>query len=617
MNDTGASYSAGFFYLIGSRISSQYCKPAVFIIMKGMVSEKSRQAFSNLLIDLYGEKFHGSLMVQVEHLIAKYRQLIPEKAARSRFSERDAILITYGDMISESENPPLIALKDFMSEYAKGIFNGIHILPFFQYSSDDGFSVIDFKMVNPAVGNWEHIKEISQNFKLMIDLVVNHVSAKSKWFQGFLNGDPQYRDFFITVDDDADLSKVVRPRALPLVTEVETASGRKRVWTTFSEDQVDLNYRNPQVLFAVLDILLFYVQMGADFIRLDAVAYIWKEIGTTCIHLPQVHAIVQLMRSILDEVAPWVILVTETNVPHEENIRYFGDGANEAQMVYNFSLPPLVLHSFYSGNARILSEWADNLAIPSGQVAFFNFLASHDGIGITPARNILTKAEVNEIVDHVKSIGGLISYKNTTEGFKSPYELNINYFDALATNSAIENAGDAEIRRFITSHAIILSLRGVPGIYFHSLVGSRSWFEGVSSLGYARAINREKLGLKPLIKDMSEENNRRARVYTGLRKLMNIRRKNMAFSPNGQQRVLFLDPRIFALVRVDIEEKQKILCLHNFSNEKVPLKIDLHAAGWKNAISIRDLLNHEEEPLSTTMLQISLDAYSSTWFEIG
>src|SRR5690606_35016656 len=108
-----------------------------------------------------------------------------------------------------------------------------------------------------------------------------------------------------------------------------------------SADQVDLNFKNPAVLLATTRALLFYVEHGAKFIRLDAIAYLWKEIGTPCIHLPQTHQVIQLMRAVLDEVAPDVRLITETNVPHPDNISYFGAGTNEAQLVYNFALPPL------------------------------------------------------------------------------------------------------------------------------------------------------------------------------------------------------------------------------------------------------------------------------------
>ena len=126
-----------------------------------------------------------------------------------------------------------------------------------------------------------------------------------------------------------------------------------------------MNFKNPDVLLALLDALLFYVARGARFIRLDAIAYLWKRIGTSCIHLPQTHAVIQFWRAVLDEVAPHVLLITETNVPHADNVSYFGDGTNEAQLVYNFALPPLVLHALLRGDATHLTRWAQSLTLPS------------------------------------------------------------------------------------------------------------------------------------------------------------------------------------------------------------------------------------------------------------
>ena len=171
---------------------------------------------------------------------------------------------------------------------------------------------------------------------------------------------------------------------------------------------------------------------GAEFIRLDAIAYLWKEIGTACIHLPQTHAVVRIMHALLEQAAPQVRLITETNVPHTENMSYFGDGTNEAHLIYNFALPPLVLYTLQNGDAGPLSAWASGLTLPSQQVTFFNFLASHDGIGVTPLRGLLPESAIEELARRTLAQGGLVSYRSNPDGSQSPYELNINYFDALA-----------------------------------------------------------------------------------------------------------------------------------------------------------------------------------------
>jgi sucrose phosphorylase len=349
-----------------------------------------------------------------------------------------------------------------------------------------------------------------------------------------------------------------------LLTRFNTPGGQQNVWTTFGADQIDLNYRNPDVLLEIIDTLLFYVTRGAECIRLDAIAYLWKEIGTPCIHLPQTHLVVQILRAVLEEIAPHVLLITETNVPHRENISYFGDGGNEAQMVYNFALPPLTLHAFHTANAETLSRWANTLTLPSKRVTFFNFLASHDGIGITPARDLLTRAEIDALVEHVQHHGGLVSARTNSDGTTSVYELNINYFDALSNPHAHEPL-DTQIDRFMTAQAIMLSLVGVPGIYFHSLFGSRGWREGVKATGHNRAINREKCDLQTLERELADRNSRRCQVFARYKQLLQARAAHRAFDPFGEMRVLDVGRSVFAVWRVSARGDQRVLCLHNVS----------------------------------------------------
>ncbi len=341
---------------------------------------------------LYGADEVPQLIPRVEKLIAEYQDRIP--VHQNKLTQQDSILITYADQVQAPNEKPLQTLCAFCEKYLSGVIGGTHILPFYPSSSDDGFSVVDYRKVDSNLGSWKDISSMQNHFRLMFDGVINHISSQCEWFKAFLRDDPHYRDYFITVEGSPDLSQVVRPRTLPLLTTFQTLSGEKHVWTTFSDDQIDLNYKNPEVLLEIIDILLMYAERGATFIRLDAIAYLWKGIGTTCIHLPQTHHIIQFLRAVLDEVAPHVQLITETNVPHTDNISYFGDGTNEAQLVYNFALPPLILHTFYTSDARVLANWAKTLILPSNKTTFFNFLASHDGIGLNPVRGILSDDEI-------------------------------------------------------------------------------------------------------------------------------------------------------------------------------------------------------------------------------
>ena len=495
------------------------------------------------------------------------------RPAETHLTEHDAFLITYADQVHRSDEKTLKTLGEFCESNLRNLISGIHILPFFPWSSDDGFSVMDYRAIDPSLGNWRDVEQIGDSFRLMVDGVINHTSVQGKWFQAFLRDELPYCNYFLTLEDDPDLSRVVRPRASPLLTKFQTISGKRRVWTTFSPDQADLDFHNPEVLLEIIDILLTYAERGAQFIRLDAIAYLWKEVGTTCINLPQTHAVVQLLRAVFDEIAPHEYLIAETNVPHADNISYFGDGYNEAQLVYNFALPPLVMHTFRTGDSSILSQWASKLNLPSDRTAFFNFLASHDGIGVNPVRGILSPDDIDALVDQTLKHDGLISYKQNPDGTQSPYELNINYFDALSDPNGDEQL-NLQIDRFLAAQAIMLSLRGVPGIYFHSLFGSRNWCEGVQTTNQARTINRQKLELNNLVHELADQTSLRSQVFNRFRRLLLQRASSAVFHPNGAQEILDIGRGIFGVLRTSPDGRQRILCLQNVASQ--PQVVSVH-----------------------------------------
>jgi len=535
------------------------------------------------LIALYGEEKGESVFARLYERMKEFKAKNPAISEKiynkDILTEEDVVLITYGDQVKDGDDT-LDVLHRFLNKYVKGYINIVHILPFFPYSSDDGFAVIDYKEVNEEMGDWTDIEEISEDYNLMFDAVINHISSHSEWFQKYKEGHPEYLDYFIEVDPDVDVSKVTRPRAKPLLTEVETNRGKKHVWTTFSPDQIDLNYKNEDLLLNVIDILLFYVKKGASILRLDAIAYLWKKIGTSSIHLKETHEVIKLFRCILDEVAPEVLIITETNVPYEENISYFGEEEREADMVYQFTLPPLVLHTFHTGDAQKLIDWAQDLKEFGLGKYYFNFLASHDGIGVRPVEGILTNEEIDSLATRTKENGGFVSYKTNNDGTKSPYELNIKYFDALVQE---EEPMDLKIQKFINAHSILLTFRGIPAIYIHSLLGSRNYIEGVKLTGEKRTINREKLSLEELETSINEEGTIRHKVYENLTEILSIRKEQSALHPNADQKVLDIDERIFALLRENRETGEQLLALHNISKEKI------------EGINLKKILKNREE----------------------
>jgi glucosylglycerate phosphorylase len=576
------------------------------------IGEIDRDRIDSMLEKLsfvYGEEKGRRILESIVEQISNYRH---PGISKSWVDQSDVVLIVYGDHIREDAKAHLQTLREFLNQNVKGSVSAVHILPFYPYTSDDGFSVIDYFEVDPELGSWEHIEQLSQNFDLMFDAVINHISTASDWFQGYLWGNPEYEQYFIEADPDADYTSVTRPRALPLLTAFETSKGTRHVWTTFSEDQIDLNYENGQVLLRIIELLLFYCGKGARLIRLDAVGYMWKTIGTSCIHLEETHKIIQLFRDVLDAAAPGTILITETNVPHKDNIGYFGNGHNEAQMVYQFPLPPLTLSALHTGNAKHLAEWADSLEPVSNETAFFNFLASHDGIGVMPVKGILSKEEVNAMAEKVIAYGGYVSYKNNGDGTQSPYELNINYFDAL---SHPDDPEDLKVKRFLLSQSILLSLAGVPGIYIHSLLGSRNDRQGVEVTGRYRSINREKLNRSVLENELNNPDALRYKVFTGYKDLLQKRRKEQAFHPNAEQKVLFVNDAVFSLLRTSLTGDEQIVTLNNVSNEPQSVQILLQANEIKESVAYTDLVSEQMINAAGGKISIRLDPYQVMWIK--
>lgn len=559
---------------------------------------------------IYGAGYADAFQTLLAILKAYRGKITPP--SHTDLDQRDVFLITYPDQVRQAGQPPLLTLSQFCHRHLAELVTVIHLLPFYPWSSDDGFSVIDYRQVHSRYGDWTHLQAFRDRFRLMFDAVINHISAQSSWFQAFLQGEARYQQDFITIDQEVDLSQVFRPRTTPLLTSFRTAQGEKRVWTTFSADQVDLNYHNPRVLLEMIDLLLLYAQQGASFIRLDAIAFLWKEIGTTCLHLPQTHRIVQLWRAIFESVAPHVRLITETNVPHAENLSYFGDGTNEAHLVYNFALPPLVLHTLRSGDGRVFSNWVASLELPSDQVTFLNFLASHDGIGVRPARGILSEEERANLVSGTLERGGLVSYKTNPDGSTSPYELNINYFDALSDPRGAE-AFEMHLGRFVAAHALMLSLPGVPAFYFHSLFGSRGWKDGVQQSGQNRTINRQKLNRDELESQLADPTSLRARVFNRLKQLIQARAAHPAFTPFGAVwNVVECSPTIFALHRQTRGGEQRLFCLQNLSSQPQTFTLSLPPSLLPGSGIWQDLIGKQSMELKP-QTTLTLQPYQTLW----
>ena len=503
-----------------------------------------------------------------------------------QWSEKDALVITYGNSIIDGEHKPLDLLYDFFLTYLSDAVSGVHILPFFPFSSDEGFAVTDYRVVNPVLGDWADINRISEEFTLMSDLVLNHVSSQGTWFNDYIQGKSPFDEFFYEASPQDDLTQVVRPRTSPLLREVETANGTKHVWCTFSHDQVDLDFTNPDVLLECLRIMRLHIDNGVRIIRLDAVAFIWKEIGTKCIHLPQTHAIVQLMRLLLDYNEASVILLTETNVPNAENLSYFGN-RNEAHAIYNFPLPPLIMHALLTGTSAALNRW--QMGMPPAQLscAYLNFSASHDGIGVRPAEGLLREEDIQIMLRATENFGGKVSMRAMPDGGERPYELNITYFDAM--KGTIHGEDEWQFERFICSQTIVMALEGIPAFYIHALLGTPNDHEAVRKTGVNRSINRHRWNYPELRGHLSNPDSIHTRVLSEMKRRLKIRRAQPAFHPNATQFTMQLGDQVFGFWRQSMKRDQSIFALHNLSGDivRIPcVRLNLIAGEhWRDLLS--------------------------------
>lgn len=538
-----------------------------------LFSQRLRHTLKGLMRSIYPDYSAEDLVGQSLNAFWPDEGLVRKRGrttSHALWSEKDAYVITYGNSFIDGEHKPLDLLNDFLLNHFFDLISGVHILPYFPYTSDDGFAVTDYRAVDSALGGWADVTRISGDFRLMSDLVINHCSSQSRMFSDYLQGHSPYDRFFFEASPDDDLSAVVRPRAHELLREVETADGTKHVWCTFSHDQVDFDFSNPAVLIEFLRIMRFHIDRGVRTFRLDAVAFLWKEIGTPSIHMRQTHEIIRLLRLFADFSEEPIVLITETNVPNFENLSYFGN-RNEAHVVYNFSLPPLLLHGLLNGTSRHLNQWQMSMPPAQQGCAYLNFTASHDGVGLRPAEGLLSDGDISSMIETVQGFGGLVSQRLADDGTQKPYEINVSLYDALA--GTVNGRDKWNETRFLCSQIIAMGLEGIPAFYIHSLLATENDYVGVEKAKHNRAINRHRWYYPTLLELLDDPGSRQARILAEMKRLIAIRIKQSAFHPNATQFTLQLGECFFGFWRQSTDRTQSIFAIHNMTNQTQNLTV--------------------------------------------
>ena len=541
----------------------------------------------------------------IYNLIVSKKTLHASSLLSDQWSEKTTVLITYANSITSTNNmSPLSSLQKFVSSKCQQFIDTVHILPFFPSSSDDGFAVKDYYSIDNEFGDWKDIINISKSFRVMADVVINHGSSEGVWFKNFIKGEGRGHDYFLSFDNTFDITEVVRPRTSPLLNTFDTHDGTRYLWCTFSKDQVDYNFNNPKVINEFVEIILYYLKMGITIFRFDAVAFLWKRIGTSCMNLEKTHEIIRLFRTIIDYLSPYTVLVTETNTPAAENVSYFGNG-NEAHWIYNFSLPPILIYSVLIGNASYLEKLT--MSMPPSQIgtSYLNFIASHDGIGLRPVETFLTKIEVERFTQLMENNGGKITYRSTNTDVDEPYEINISLFDAMKETFSKEKK--LFIERYICIHTIMMSLEGVPAFYIHSLFGTENDYALYQKTGHNRSLNRGKIDYNKM--NTEDTNTKESKIYNKLKELLLIRRNQAAFHPNALQFTLHLGNELYGIWRQSIDKTQSIFCVTNITEEIVILSLlDINlddADKWHDLIT--------QKAVEDNISNIELKPYQTVW----
>ena len=530
-----------------------------------------------------------------------------EISDKERWNESHSVLITYADSIYKNGEATLITLRDLLSKHLGSLSKVVHILPFLKSTSDGGFAVSSYDSLEEKFGDWDDLKSISNNHVLMADLVLNHVSSSHPWVQQFIKSQEPGISNVFSPEQNLDWSNVVRPRSSSLFSQINTEDGPKQVWTTFGPDQIDLNWHNPKMTLEFLNLIITYLSNGIKWFRLDAVGFIWKESGTTCLHLPKAHSIVKILRVLLNNLYENGVLITETNVPQKENLSYLIP-EDEAHMAYNFPLPPLLLEAIITSRADILNSWIFNWPELPDNTTLFNFTASHDGVGLRALEGLMNEKRIKDLLINCEKRGGLVSHRRLSNGDDKPYELNISWWSAMEDSSRDSNRYQFE--RFILTQLLVMALKGVPAFYLPALLASENDIKNFSMTGQRRDLNREKFKSDNLLSVLNNPESNANKNLKYLRNAMDVRSELKQFNPCSEMKCLSKDRSDIVVIKRGKGPKS-IFAIHNMTENKINYQLNDN-----DLPQILDNVSNMQDYLASTKYNwknISLKPFQVIW----
>ena len=525
-----------------------------------------------LLSDLYPDDSSS----KVESVSSQLLQILSQPSGDGdmatppdRWDARDAVLITYADTMTGEDASALQCLRGFVNRHLLPFAAVVHVLPFLKSTSDGGFAVASHTLLEERFGDWSDLAALAEGRRLMADLVLNHVSASHPWVQEFLRDEEPGLSCVLAAEPDPCWSDVVRPRSSSLFTQLRGPNGPRQVWTTFGPDQVDLDWRSPEVLLGFARLLQRMVRHGVRWIRLDAVGFVWKQPNTSCIHLPEAHRLVQVLRCLLDQACQRGVVVTETNVPEQENLSYLRSG-DEAHLAYNFPLPPLLLEACVSGRADLLNAWLNGWPALPAQTGLLNFTACHDGVGLRPLEGLMPQARLLQLLIGCEQRGGLVSHRMLSNGDEVPYEINISWWSAMADGGIDPSHWQRE--RFLLTQLLVMALPGVPAFYLPALLAEPNDLGRFRRTGHRRDLNRPQFRTAALERRLADPDADAAVLLPMLRRALAVRADQPALHPSADFKVLSSDRMDRVILQRSCAE-QTLVAVHNFTASRLTLRL--------------------------------------------
>ena len=544
-----------------------------------MLSNSKKKALRAKFNKIY-KNSSREFVEEIIDLINNFNKI--NKKSSINISQNTILVISYGDSITDVGKKSLKVFRSFFNKYLRNYFNSVHFLPFYPSSSDSGFAVKDHYKIDSRLGSWSDINKFSKTTNIMADLVINHASSRGLWFANFLKNKSPGKNYFFTVNKKFNVSKVIRPREHRLLKKIKLFNKNQYLWRTFSPDQIDLNFKNPKVLMRFLKIIINSLKHGVSIFRLDAIAYLWKENGTKCINHNNTHNIIKFIRFFSEQLNTKSLIITETNLPEKENLSYFGN-QDEANWIYNFSLPPLIVYSFLFEDSLKITQWSKKLKKTKKNNNYLNFIASHDGIGMRPIEGLINNIQLKKLFSRLKKNGGEFSYRRIQGKSKKVYEANITLCNAFEKTD-FDKKGKYFLERFISAHAIMFAFEGIPAVYFNSIFGTANDNSKYIISGNKRDLNRYRWKKVRLEKLLNNKSSKQTIYYKNMVYLLNVRKKQKAFHPDASQITLKLGSKIFAIKRLSIDKKQSIICLTNVTSRKQFINLNINKNKFKNLL---------------------------------